>query len=701
MSSRKGLTVESQTDIFPEEVSYEIHKVRVGGKMPLIDSKSGSIIKEYSIDELKKMANRMRGLDMISLCSAKSGHSGGTLSMMDILAVLYLKIARHDPKNPSWIGRDRIIWSAGHKAPALYVSLAVSGYFAETELAKLRMLGSPLQGHPHHKDLPGVEISSGSLGQGMSVGVGIALAARLNKSDHRVFTITSDGEHQEGSIWEAAMEAGNFKLNNFINILDLNRLQIDGYTKDVQCLDPIADKYRAFNWNVIEVDGHDIPALVKAFEAACNSKDKPTLILAHTIKGKGVSFMEDVAGWHGKPPNQEEMKKALAELGLSDAFDIDKFFKVGSDHQAEVEKRLEAKLPKFSNNFWWNKQPNMKTEMDPTRKGLGRALDQYGDDERIVCIGADISDSITISDFYKNHPERKNRWISVGVAEQGGTTVAAGLAKEGKIPVFGTYGVFSSARNLDQLRVSVCYADFNVLIVGAHGGVSVGPDGATHQELEALFQMCGLPNMRVGVPIDSVETKKMTHAMLFDIVGPKYIRFAREATPIVSDDKTPFKFGVANIYRFRGEKEMFKDAFDIKLSTDYVNENEDLTIISCGPEAAESLRAAWILKKDYNIETRVINMHTVKPLDKEAIVKAARETGAIITAEEHQIGGLGNLVAAAVLDGASSDGKLLPFGMVGVKDRFGESGMPWQLIKEFEVAAEHIADKARKLLNLG
>jgi transketolase len=562
------------------------------------------------------------------------------------------------------------------------------------------MLYSQLQGHPHRKELPGIEISSGSLGQGMSVAVGVALAAKLDKKDYRVVAITSDGEHQEGSMWEAAMEAGNFKLNNFINIIDLNGLQIDGTVKDVQDIEPFADKYRAFKWDVIEVDGHDIAALLDALNKAYNSKEKPTLIIAKTIKGKGVSFMENVVGWHGKHPSKEEMIKALAELGLSSKFDIDKFFKVGTDHQAMVEKKLDAKMPKFKKDYWWNKQDNMKVAMDPTRKGMGRALEEYGGDERIVCIGADISDSITISDFYKKNPERKNRWISVGVAEQGGTTVAAGLAKEGKIPVFGTYGVFSSARNLDQIRVSVCYSDFNVLIVGAHGGVSVGPDGATHQELESLFQLCGLPKMNVAVPVDSIETKRMTKALLFDITGPKYIRFAREATPIVTDENTPFKFGIANVFRFRGENDNFKDAFEVKLSTDYKSENEDLTIISCGPETAESLRAAWILKSDYGIETRVINMHTMKPLDKEAIIKAAKETKAIITAEEHQIGGLGNLVAAVLMDNSVSIDKIIPFGMVGVKDRFGESGLPWQLVKEFEVAGEFIADKARHLLNL-
>ncbi len=668
--------------------------------MPLLDSKTGKILKDYTIEELKERANYMRGLDMLSLCSGQSGHSGGTLSMMDILSSLYLKVAKHDPKNPVWDERDRIVWSAGHKAPALYIVLAVSGYFPEQELAKLRMLGAPFQGHPHRKDLAGVEISSGSLGQGLSVAVGMALAAKLDNKKHKVFAITSDGEHQEGSIWEAVMEAGNFKLNNLINIIDFNRLQIDGLVKEVQDIEPLVDKYKAFKWDVIDIDGHSIEQIVPALEKGCQATEKPTLILARTIKGKGVSFMENVVGWHGKPPNREEMVKALEELGLSKRFDVEAFMKVGKDHQAMIERKLESNMPKFSKDYWWNKQEIMKVEMDPTRKGLGRALDEYGGDERVVCIGADISDSITISDFYKNHPERKKRWISVGVAEQGGTTVAAGLAKEGKLPVFGTYGVFSSARNLDQLRVSVSYGDFNVLIVGAHGGISVGPDGATHQELEALFQMCGLPNMKVGVPADSVETKKMTRAMLFDIPGPKYIRFAREATPVISDGNTPFQFGVANIYRFRGEKGSFREAFDVNLSTEYKSEKENLTIVSCGPETPEAMRAAWILKMEYGIETRVINMHTVKPFDLEAIIGAARETGAIITAEEHQVGGLGNYVAAAVAKEMASIGRAIPFLMIGVNDRFGESGLPWQLIKEFELAAEFIADKAKRLLNL-
>lgn len=652
-----------------------------------------------TIEQLQERANYMRGLNLVSLCCAGSGHSGGTLSMMDILAALYLKVARHDPRNPGWDERDRILWSAGHKAPALYISLAVSGYYPEKEVAKLRALGAPFQGHPHWRDLPGVEISSGSLGQGFSVAVGVALAAKVDKKAYHTFVISSDGEQQEGSMWEAAMAAANFKLNNLTIIIDRNRLQIDGPTEQVMRLEPLAEKYRAFGWEVREIDGHDMNQIVATLEAAkANAGEKPFCVIADTVKGKGVSFMENVVGWHGKSPNKEELDRALAELHLTETFDLPAFFAVAGDYQKAVEKRLDAKMPHFGREYWWNTGQTMKVAMDPTRMGMGRALDEYGDDERVVCIGADISDSITISDFYKKHPERKNRWFSVGVAEQGGTTVAAGLAKEGKIPVFGTYGVFSSARNLDQLRVSVCYGNFNVLIVGAHGGVSVGPDGATHQELEALFQLCGLPNMHVAVPCDALEVKKATKAFLFDVVGPKYLRFAREATPIITTPETPFIFGKANVHRFRGEKDDFAQAFDVCLAEQYPDEHEDLTLIACGPETAEACRAAWILRQEYGLETRVVNMHTLKPLDRASIIRAARETGAILTCEEHQVGGLGNWVASSILSAPELAGKKVLFDMLGVTDRFGESGKSWQLIKEFGLSAEHIVAKAKKLL---
>jgi len=335
--------------------------------------------------------------------------------------------------------------------------------------------------------------------------------------------------------------------------------------------------------------------------------------------------------------------------------------------------------------------------MEPTRAGLGRALAQHGDDERVVCLGLDISGSITISEFYSGKPERKKRWISMGIAEQSATSAAAGLAREGKLPVFGTYATFAAARNLDQIRTSICYGNFNVLIAGAHGGVSVGPDGATHQALEDLFAVCGLPNMSVVVPCDSIETRKATSYLLLQHMGPKYLRFAREATPVVTNEDTPFVFGAANVIRLRQTANEFANAFETCLASDYSNESEDLTIIACGPMVPEAMRAAYILQHEFGWETRIINMHTLKPIDEAAVIRAAKETGLIITAEEHQIGALAWRVSGIITSSASLYGVPVITGAVGVRDRFGESGAPWELIKEFGVSAEHIAYTAVNL----
>lgn len=668
--------------------------------MPLIDSKTGKILKTYTIEELKEIANYLRGLNLVCLAAAGSGHSGGTLSIMDITTALYLAVARLDPKEPFWEERDRIIFSTGHKAPSLYLGLGIAGFYPVEDVVKLRKLYAPYQGHPHWLKLPGVEFSTGSLGQGLSIAVGVAYAGKLKNKDYRVYSLNGDGEFQEGNIWEAVMEAGHFKLDNLVSILDKNRLQIDGWVEDVMNIDPLKEKFEAFSWHVIETDGHNMEQILWGFEEAKKIKGKPTLIIAHTIKGKGVSFMENKAEWHGKGPTVEQMWQGLKDLGLENKIDVERLFKIAEDYQKEATKKLMARVPKISKkDYFWNRLPNMKVEMKATRFGFGEALAEVGDDPRIVCIGADISDSITISHFYKGKPERLKRWIEVGIAEQSGTAMAAGLAKEGFLPVFGTYGTFATARNLDQLRVSVCYGNFNVFIAGAHGGVSVGPDGATHQALEDLFAICGLPNMHVCVPCDAIETNKATKYMLFNIVGPKYIRFAREATPIVTKEDTPFVWNVPNIYRYRKEKEYFIDAFETYLATEYKNENEDLTIIACGPMVPEAMRAAWMLKEEYGIEVRVINLHTLKPINRDVIIQAALETEIIITAEEHQIGGLANRVANVAVSARELYDKKFILDYIGVKDRFGESGAPWELMWEFEVSGEHIAAKAKELLD--
>ncbi len=666
--------------------------------MALRNAKTGAIVREYSLDELREAANLMRGYNLVSLCAAGSGHAGGTLSIMDIAAALYLRVAELDPQDPDWPERDRIVWSAGHKAPALYVSLGMAGFFPLEDVVTLRKLGSPFQGHPHWLKLPGVEISSGSLGQGLSIAVGMALAARLDGARNKVYCLMGDGEQQEGQIWEAAMEAGHYRLDNLIAVIDCNRLQIDGWVKDVMQVEPLAAKYAAFGWEVLRIDGHDMAQIVDAFEQARAVRGKPVVILADTVKGKGVSFMENQAGWHGKAPNPDELERALRELGLSGKIAVDDLLEKAEKFQAEAERQLEAKMPHFTRDYWWNAGETMRVKMEPTRKGFGKALAEYGDDERIVALGLDISGSITIADFHAGKPERSRRWFSMGIAEQSATAAAAGLAREGKLPVLGSYATFSAARNLDQLRVAVCYSNVNVLVAGAHAGVSVGPDGATHQALEDAFAMQALPNMVVVVPCDSVETKKAARYLLLEHTGPKYLRFAREATPIVTTEETPFEFGLANAIRLRKDAPDFVSAFYTCLARDYKNEDEDLTIVAIGPMVPEAMRAAVILRQEFGYETRVLNLHTLKPIDECAIVRAARETGVIVTAEEHQVGALAWRVSGIVTETPELYGIPVITGAIGVQDRFGESGAPWELVKEFGVSAEHIAQKAAELV---
>ena len=264
--------------------------------------------------ELETIANQIR-VDIIKmLLAAGSGHSAGPLGMADVFTSLYFSVMHVDPKRPQWAERDRLILSCGHINPVLYATLAHRGYFPKSELLTLRQLGTRLHGHPHNLALPGIDNSSGPLGQGLSQAIGMALAARLDKRRYQTYCIMSDGEQQEGQIWEAVMFAGKNRLNNVTAIMDRNNIQIDGFTEDVMPLEPLRDKYEAFNWHVIEVDGHNIESIIDACEEAKAIAEKPTLIVAHTIPGKGVDFMENDYKWHGVPPNAEQAKVALKEL---------------------------------------------------------------------------------------------------------------------------------------------------------------------------------------------------------------------------------------------------------------------------------------------------------------------------------------------------------------------------------------------------
>ncbi len=697
--------------------------------MPIVDSKTGQVKENCTVEELIDKAREMRAWNMISLTAAGSGHTGGTMSIMDITAALYLKHIRHAPQNPQWEDRDRVFWSAGHKAPALYVALGMAGYFDDRRVSfhdevlpnfenvsgieqtvLLRKLGSGFEGHPNALKLPGLEFSSGSLGQGLGVAIGCALNAKLEDKDYRVYCLMGDGEQDEGSIWEGVMCAAHYQLDNLVGIIDLNRLQIDGPTEEVMKVSPLRAKYEAFGWYVIEIDGHDMQQILDALEQADEVAGQPVLIIAHTIKGKGVSYAEDVVGYHGIAPKDgrsgpESLDAALESIGATDLFPserVDALLQIAEDYQYQVDAKIAAAMPQFSRDYWWNHAENMVVEMDATRNGFGRAIAKLGADERVVAHGADITGSIRMDRFYKpdgktEDPERLKRFFSMGIAEANMALVAAGFAKEGKISFIGSYGVFATGRNWDQLRTTVGYNDFSVKIADAHGGISVGPDGATHQALEEISIITCLPNFHMVVPCDAGETARAT-AAIAAIDGPAVVRYAREATPVVTNEQTPFEFGMANVIRYRGEQDQFIDAFETILAADYDSEDEQLAIIACGPMVPEAMRAAYVLKEDYEIETRILNVHTVKPLDEEAIVTTACEIPVIITAEEHQVGGFGNLVAGAITRGDVDQAVRLD--MVGVQDRYGESGAPWELMKAFGLTGEHIAQKALDLLGM-
>ena len=281
---------------------------------------------EDKLHDLEQKAVKIRELIIETLVEAGSGHSAGPLGMADIFCAFYFHILNHNPKKPDWPDRDRLVLSNGHICPVRYVTMAMAGYFPVEELKTLRKIDSRLQGHPHRISLPGLETTSGPLGEGISQAIGMALSARLDGKSHRIYCLTSDGEHQEGNTWEAAMFAPKYKLDNLTVVIDRNNIQIDGFTENVMPLEELRAKYEAFNWQVFEVDGHNIKAFVDTVREAVAVHQKPSVIIAHTIPGKGVDFMENKFEWHGKPPNAEEAKKALAELRTLQG-------KIESEHQ--------------------------------------------------------------------------------------------------------------------------------------------------------------------------------------------------------------------------------------------------------------------------------------------------------------------------------------------------------------------------------
>ena len=619
------------------------------------------------VANLANIANELR-IDIIRMIAeAGSGHPGGSLSCADIMTALYFGgVLQHDPADPDSPERDRFILAKGHAAPALYAALANAGYFPREELLTLRKLGARLQGHPDSNLIPGVEVSTGSLGQGLSIASGLAAGLKLDGDGHTVFALLGDGECQEGQVWEAAMFAAHNKLDNLVAIVDRNCLQIDGNTADVCDPGDVGAKFAAFGWQASEVDGHDIAAVVDVLNAAkADRTGKPHVVIARTVKGKGVSFMEDQAGWHGKAPNAEQLVQALADLGYDGPTEIElpEIDPSSLVHEEEPVVHTGDGSVKFAT-------PEQAAIKKATRAGYGETLAKLADEGvPIVAVDADLSGSTTTAKFAAAKPEYAKRLFNTGIAEQNMIDVAAGLALAGNTAFTASFAVFGTGRAYDQIRNTVCYSNLDVKVAPTHAGISVGPDGGSHQMLEDISLMRGLPNMRVLVPADYASAAAAIR-IAATTPGPVYVRMGRESVPCVYADDMQFELGRAYVLR----------------------EGRDVTIVACGLEVKEALEAADMLAEQ-GISAEIIDAFSIKPLDVETIVASARKTGAVVTAEEHSvIGGLGSAVSEALARELPT-----PIELVGVNDCFGKSGAYKELSAFFGTDAAAIVEAVKRV----
>lgn len=622
---------------------------------------------DAKISELKSKAGEIRKSIVGMLIQARSGHLAGALGMTDILTYLYFHTLKHNPKNPSWKYRDRVILSNGHICPGLYATMAHAGYFDMRELQTLRKLDSMLQGHPDRNFLPALETSSGPLGSGLSQAVGMAIADRIdfgNTSGKKFYCLMSDGELDEGNTWEAIMLAGKERVSSLIAIIDRNNIQISGKTDEVMPLNPLSDKWRAFNWHVIETDGHDFMQIDRAIEMAKINSGKPTVIIAKTIPSRGIPEFEGKYEWHGKAPtSREDVGLACRAVGLPIPNPV--------PNTEVLLDRLEVNKPQWK---------SMRTAFG---EGLIIAT---GADPSVVALSADLSDSTGLSEFKKKFPDR---YIEVGVAEQNLVTVASGLASMGKIPFVASYAIFSPGRNWEQIRTTICYNNQPVKIVSTHAGINVGPDGGSHQALEDIAMMRVLPNMVVISPCDAKEAKKAIIAVA-KTKDPTYVRLVRESSPVITDDDTPFKIGKAQIiFESNGNNRgVLGGIFKPKKPT-----NQSVGIIATGTLVYQALNVAKKLVSEGNSVT-VMNVSTIKPLDEDAIIKLAHKTGALVTCEEHQMaGGLGSAVSECLAKHFP-----IPIEFVAVNDKFGQSGTPEELFTKYGLTEEDVYKAVQRVV---
>jgi transketolase len=613
-----------------------------------------------SVELLRDKASQLRIDSVLATTEAGSGHPTSCASAADIVSVLFYAVMRYEPANPRRRDADVFLLSKGHAAPLLYAAWAEAGAMPREHLLTLRKFGSDLEGHPTPR-LPFVDVATGSLGQGLAVAVGMAYdGAKLQPSDRRIYVLMGDGESAEGSIWEAAQWATFHRLGNLCATLDINRLGQSEPTILQHDLQTYQRRWEAFGWQALIVDGHDIPALLAAYEKAAATPDQPTIVLARTRKGRDLGEIEDAEGWHGKPLPRDMADRVVAAL---------------KKQMSETGDQWQPHLPAGAAPAPAAAQPASKqtsarppyeigAKETPTRKGFGDGLAALAAaDPRVVALDGDVKNSTYTEEFQQAAP---NRFLQGYIAEQNMVGMAMGLAARGHVPFASTFACFLT-RAYDFIRMAAI-SHLSLKLVGTHAGVSIGEDGPSQMGLEDLAMMCAQPDCTVLYPADATSTWRATW-LVAARPGLCYVRTGRPASPILYGPGEEFAIGKCKVLRR--------------------SEHDRALVVAAGITVAEALKAYDILSRQ-GTAVRVIDLFSVQPIDREELLKSTREaSGIVITVEDHYAhGGIGDAVFAA-LAGQPFRGHKLAIRAIA------RSGKEQELVAKFGIDSEAIVSAVR------
>lgn len=605
--------------------------------------------------QLEKIARLIRYDILTMTTNAGSGHPTSSLSAVELMVgLLFGGFFRYDADQPDHPNNDRLLFSKGHASPLFYSLWAAAGKLSQEDLMTYRRFGSSLEGHPTAA-FRYAEAATGSLGQGLSIGVGLALNARLDKLPYRTYILLGDSEMAEGSVWEAMEIAAHYQLNNLVAVVDVNRLGQRGETMYGHDLEAYRRRAEAFDWHTIIVDGHNLEEILNAYRQVDQVIDRPVMILARTLKGKGVSFIEDKNGWHGKALKKEELDQALSELGEVDK-EIRGTFAVPQDLKPAGQPTAEPAPLSYAVG-----------EQVATRKAFGNALKRlYPAFPNIVSLDGEVSNS-TMAAYFKQ--EHADRFFEMYIAEQNMAGAALGFAGRGKIPFVSTFAAFMS-RAYDQIRMSQ-YSNANIKFVGSHAGVSIGMDGPSQMGLEDIAFFRTIINGLVLYPCDAVSTEKLV-AEAARHRGIAYLRTTRMATPVLYGPDEEFPIGGCKVLRR--------------------SDADRATLVAAGLTVHESLAACEVLQKE-GVAVGVIDLYSIKPVDEKALQAAAAASGLLITIEDHvPEGGLGDAVRSALWN------KGVTVASLAVRKK-PKSGKPRELLDYEEISADAIVAKVKALVS--